>query len=135
MTQWVPFAIISAEIAKSQAHVSTASVQLTSGTSSSAGYQPVAVEEDEANDIDGMLSEAEKVESEERGQKTVLQAATVMGLQNMAIATPQMAAAVLCSLLYWVLGGFGVVGGEAAGWVIRILQLSSLAAAWLASQI
>ncbi|EKD14902.1 uncharacterized protein L3040_003882 [Drepanopeziza brunnea f. sp. 'multigermtubi'] len=137
ITQWVPHALISAEIAKSQTYI-PASQQILSQGSASTEYRPPSAEDDDAADeLDGMLGNAEKAEMDDGRDepKAVLQAGAVMGMQNMAIATPQMAAAVLCSLLFWILGRYGITGSEAAGWVIRILQLSGLVAAWLASQI
>ncbi len=124
MTQWVPFALISAEISQSQTHIPA-----------SAEYRPLAAncEEDDMN-IE-MSSNVEKAETDEAEQTPVLQAGTIMGMQNMAIATPQMVAAVVCSMLFWLLGRYGMSGGAAAGWVIRLVGLSGFVAAWLANKI
>ncbi|KAI6716334.1 hypothetical protein JHW43_001112 [Diplocarpon mali] len=135
MTQWVPYALISAEIAKTQTHL-PASLQLTAQSASSSGYRLLDAVHGDAHETDDVPGDAEKAADAGRGkQKMVLQAGAVMGMQNMAIATPQMVGALLCSLLFWALAKCEITGGAAAGWVMRILQLSSLVAAWLASQI
>lgn len=58
-----------------------------------------------------------------------------MGLYNMAIALPQIIAALHGSLVFWALGEVGVVGTEAMGWVIRLGCLGSIFAAWLADSL
>ncbi len=104
LTQWAPFALISAEIAgeNSRPRITT-----------SAGCDEDRDQED-ADD-----------------ESLQLQAGTIMGVHNMAIATPQIVAAVGSSALFWVLGRWGVVDGEAIGWVLRVGGLASFVAAWL----
>lgn len=90
LTQWAPFALISSEIAKGSLG--------HPGTTSS-------------DEIDEDEDEYERVEE---------QAGTILGLLNMAIAVPQIVAAVGSSALFWLLGRWGIVGGEAVGWVLRM---------------
>lgn len=92
LTQWAPFALISAEIAKG----------------------PLAPPPSAYPDHD--YNEDADTEELARVQR---QAGTIMGLHNMAIAVPQIAAAVGSSALFWGLGRWGVQGGEAVGWVVR----------------
>lgn len=58
-----------------------------------------------------------------------------MGIYNIAIAVPQIIAAVQGSLVFFVLGEVGIVGTEAMGWVIRLGCLGSIVAAWLADSL
>ena len=108
LTQWAPFALISAEITKehSRLHIS-----------SSIDYD-------------------QSTEDEETGGGSLeLQAGTIMGVHNMAIATPQIVAAVGSSGLFWILGRWGIIDGEATGWVLRVGGLAGFVAAWLAAGI
>ncbi len=108
LTQWAPFALISAEIARERPGPLIA-------TCSDYG------EDSEQEDVDGRTFD--------------LQAGTIMGVHNMAIATPQIVAAIGSSALFWALGRWGVVYGEATGWVLRAGGLAGFVAAWLAAGI
>lgn len=108
LTQWAPFALISAEIARERSR------------------RRVATYSDHGED-----NEQEEVD----GKNFDLQAGTIMGVHNMAIATPQIVAAIGSSALFWALGRWGVVNGEATGWVLRAGGLAGFVAAWLAAGI
>lgn len=58
-----------------------------------------------------------------------------MGLYNIAIALPQIIAAIQGSLVFWVLGQVRIVGTEAMGWVVRLGCVGSAVAAWLADSL
>lgn len=77
----------------------------------------------------------EAKESESNSEEMMLPVGTILGIHNVAIASPQIAAAVLCSSLFWIFGRFGLHGGDAIGWVIRIGGLAGLGAAWVSLQI
>ncbi|KAF7865923.1 hypothetical protein EAF04_006087 [Stromatinia cepivora] len=112
ITAWIPLALISTQISQSQSlshsTISTSSIPLSPIT------QPTSP-------------------SHKRNKnREPLQAGTIMGLYNIAIALPQIIAAVQGSVIFWVLGEIGIVGTEAMGWVIRLGCLGSMFAAWLA---
>lgn len=114
-TTWIPLALISTEISQSQyrsrSTTSTSSIPLSQvAQSASPSYKRNRSREE-------------------------LQAGTIMGLYNMAIALPQIIAALQGSLVFWALGEVGVVGTEAMGWVIRLGCLGSIFAAWLADSL
>lgn len=108
MTQWAPYALISTEIARfnSRSSIST------------------------TVDSDDQREHA----NAERGSLK-LEAGAIMGVHNMSIAAPQIIAAVGGSALFWVLGRWGIIDGEAIGWVLRVGGLAGFAAAWLAAGI
>ncbi|KAF7897851.1 uncharacterized protein EAF01_008817 [Botrytis porri] len=114
-TTWIPLALISTEISQSQ-HRSRSTT-----STSSIPLSPIA----------------QPASSSHKRNKIrePLQAGTIMGLFNMAIALPQIIAALQGSLVFWVLGEVGVVGTEAMGWVIRLGCLGSMFAAWLADSL
>ncbi|TGO29996.1 hypothetical protein BPAE_0009g00940 [Botrytis paeoniae] len=114
-TTWIPLALISTEISQSQ-HRSRSTTS-TSSIPLSQIAQPTS-------------SPHKRNRSREE-----LQAGTIMGLYNMAIALPQIIAALQGSLVFWALGEVGVVGTEAMGWVIRLGCLGSIFAAWLADSL
>jgi solute carrier family 45 protein 1/2/4 len=65
-----------------------------------------------------------------------LQVGTVIGLHNIAIAVPQILAALLSSLVFWLLDGSGSAKQEeSVGWVLRIGGISALVAAFLAMRL
>lgn len=77
----------------------------------------------------------------ERGGEEVLvvacelRAGAVMGVFNLAIAAPQIVAALGSSIIFGVLRRWEFDETEAVGFVIRIWGLASLGAAWLAARI
>lgn len=142
LTQWAPFALISSEIARLQAvHVEERGIQLSTPPSSSSSTFPIQGSATERNYPSASRPSIDEYEEEDSydeelatHEKTgaVLQAGTIIGLHNNAIATPQMIAAVLCSFLFWILNKWDISGGQAVGWVIRIVGCSGFVAAWLA---
>ncbi|ESZ97219.1 hypothetical protein SBOR_2413 [Sclerotinia borealis F-4128] len=110
ITSWIPLALISTQISRSKSYF-TPSVPLSP--------------------IPHPTSPSHK----RNKNKEPLQAGTIMGLYNIAIALPQIIAAIQGSLVFWVLGEVGVVGTEAMGWVIRLGCLGSMIAAWLADSL
>ena len=61
------------------------------------------------------------------------QAGAIMGLHNMAIAAPQIIAALICSILFRLLQAAGVE--DTIGWALRLGGIAALFAARLASRI
>ena len=108
MTQWIPFTLISAEMAK---EISPPRIPTTC-------------------DLDG-----DREQEDAQGGSFGLRAGTIMGVHNMAIATPQIVAAVGSSALFWALGRWDVDGEEAVGWVMRLGGLAGFVAAWVAAGI
>ncbi|KAF7889076.1 hypothetical protein EAF00_009376 [Botryotinia globosa] len=117
-TTWIPLALISTEISQSQ-HRSRSTISTISTSSI-----PLSQRAQSAS------SSHKRNRSREE-----LQSGTIMGLFNMAIALPQIIAALQGSLVFWALGEGGVVGTEAMGWVIRLGCLGSIFAAWLADSL
>jgi solute carrier family 45 protein 1/2/4 len=97
MTQWVPFGLISEEIA---------------------GLQ---------------LQKSGGISAEELNPHIQDQAGAIMGVHNMAIASPQIVAALVCSVLFRLLEVSGV--DDSLGWALRVAGLAALVAAWLSSGI
>lgn len=61
---------------------------------------------------------------------------TVIGLHNVAIAVPQILAALLCGFVFWVFDGSEVgTQQDSVGWVLRIGGLSAVAAAFLTTRL
>lgn len=61
------------------------------------------------------------------------QAAAIMGIHNMAIAAPQIIAALACSCLLHLFQVFNVEDG--LGWVLRAAGTAALGAAWMTSKL
>ncbi|RDW57828.1 MFS general substrate transporter-30 [Coleophoma crateriformis] len=61
---------------------------------------------------------------------------TVIGIHNVAIAVPQILAALLCSFVFWMFDGSGSsLTDDSIGWVLRLGGLSALAAAILTTRL
>ena len=58
---------------------------------------------------------------------------SVMGLHNVAIAAPQVLAALMCSGVFKVLGLLGVEDG--LGWILRVAGIAMLGAVWVGRNI
>lgn len=132
LTQWAPLALISAEIASRQeTTTSQPFYSLNDGNCSDRRLEvPTSTYNEYSSD------EEKGDESREMIVMTGgLQAGAVMGVYNVAIAAPQIVAAVGSSALFWALGRWGVEEGDAVGWVIRIGGLAGVVAAWLAAGI
>jgi solute carrier family 45 protein 1/2/4 len=61
------------------------------------------------------------------------QAGVVMGLHNCAISAPQIIAALMSSVIFWMTRKFEIEDG--IGWVLRCGACASLIAGWLASRL
>jgi solute carrier family 45 protein 1/2/4 len=96
---WAPFAIISEELALSTTD-----------------------EDEDDGDVGIGDVQGKKIAS---GKGSV---GATMGLHNIAIAAPQIVAAVACSVLFKVFEIFGVENGF--GWVLRIAGLASVGCLW-----
>ncbi|RDL40853.1 MFS general substrate transporter [Venustampulla echinocandica] len=91
LTQWIPLALMSAEIANLRDAKSCEFSQ----------------EEGDGDDETGSL----------------------MSLFNVAISAPQILAGILCSGLFWLLGGAGT--GDSLGWALRMGGIASIISAFL----
>ena len=100
---WVPFALIGVEIAELKLR------------RRGDGRHRIVMERD-GDDGDGD-SDGEKEE----------QAGAIMGIHNVAIAAPQIVAAVACSCLFRVFEALGVKDG--LGWIMRAAGIAALGAA------
>ena len=81
-----------------------------------------------------IISEEITMQAEEEGgspgrRDTDAQVGSVMGLHNVAIAAPQVLAALICSCVFKVLGLLGVE--DVLGWVLRVSGLAMLGATWV----
>ncbi|KAI9768461.1 MAG: hypothetical protein M1840_004870 [Geoglossum simile] len=64
------------------------------------------------------------------------QAGVILGLHNVAIASPQIIATLGSSLVFRLLQkGRGESGDDSVGWVLRLGGLAALAAAWMATKV
>jgi hypothetical protein len=84
-----------------------------------------STDEEEANEMEGKLLVT-------AGE---LKVGAVMGVYNVAIAAPQIIAAVWSGGMFWLLRKWGLEDNEAVGWVIRLASLSGLVSAWFAFRI
>ncbi|KAB8291707.1 hypothetical protein EYC80_006505 [Monilinia laxa] len=92
ITSWIPLALISTQISRSQSRFNGSSAVPFSS-----------------------LPQPTSPSQKRNRNKEPLQAGTIMGLYNIAIALPQIIAAVQGSLVFWVLGEVGIMGTEAMG--------------------
>ena len=113
LTQWAPFAIISAQIALSTTSVSYSSLS-----------NPKDIEED----IEDKYDDPESVDLKPR-------AGITMAIQNVAIATPQIFSAVITAFIFWGCRQFDVGETEAMRWVLRLGILAGGCAAWCARKL
>jgi solute carrier family 45, member 1/2/4 len=134
LTQWAPLALISVSIAAQQLKQTTSSRQSfysRINTLSDEGdgartptYNDHPSDEEVANGKEEIL-----------GVTGDLQAGAAMGIYNIAIAAPQIVAALGGSGIFWFLRWCGFDDTDVVGWVIRIGGLAGLVAAWLAAGI
>jgi len=61
------------------------------------------------------------------------QAGAIMGLHNCAISAPQILAALVCGLIFWICPKLGIE--DSIGWVLRFGSVGGLIASWLAARI
>ena len=117
LTQWAPFAIITAEIAKSTNITRPDKIELSLYSSSSS-----ATAQDE---------EMQHLTEPDTFQKPTIRsrAGTTMGVHNIAIAMPQMLSAGLNSAIFWGCRQLGVSDTEAMAWVLRVGVLAGIGAA------
>ncbi|KAH7409292.1 MFS sugar transporter-like protein [Cadophora sp. MPI-SDFR-AT-0126] len=119
LTQWAPFAIIMAEIAKSTSTPDPDKIELSLYPSSPSSSNTNHDEETQH------LTGTDTFKS-----PTIrLRAGTTMGVHNIAIAMPQMLSAVLNSAIFWGCRQLGVDERETMAWVLRVGVLAGLGAA------
>ncbi|KAH8585472.1 hypothetical protein B0O99DRAFT_530724 [Bisporella sp. PMI_857] len=111
LTQWAPFAIIGAEIARAHEVMSKGLDILSPSESCS---------------FIGDCSRTRLL-----SQELDLKAATIMGVHNIAIAMPQIVAAIVGSVVFWSFGYFELGEIVALAWMLRIGCFSAAAAAYL----
>ncbi|TVY27464.1 General alpha-glucoside permease [Lachnellula hyalina] len=106
LTQWAPFALISAEIASSS--------------------DPILSDIEECPSDQSGASKTVDLRP---------RAGVTMAIHNVAIATPQMLSAVVTALIFWICGQFGVGETDAMRWVLRVGILAACCAAWTARKL
>lgn len=132
LTQWAPFAIISAEIAIEQesklaaaVHSSQTSFSSSSSTTKAQGSPSLTTDLVTDQGIDhsrthgpGYLDVKSKT-------------ATTMAVHNIAIAMPQMISAVVSSVIFWLFRSLQLGDTEAMAWVLRVGIVAGACAAYL----
>ncbi|KAL6802986.1 hypothetical protein GGI42DRAFT_323610 [Trichoderma sp. SZMC 28013] len=131
VTIWAPFALISAH-----------TVHDTGRRSGETIYSQPLMRDEEDSLIEDyeqqnlMVGEKEgddgHVYGEEADDVYERRPGVIMGLHNVAIAAPQIAAAASCSLIFWILEGSSQ---DSVGWTLRFGGLAALGAAIMASEI
>ena len=134
LTLWAPLALINVFIANQQSYHTIPS--RNEFHCRSRGLSDRSLEVPTRNSSD-YTSDEERLQGEEQSLNAphALQTGTIMGVFNMAIAAPQIAAALGCSAIFWMFRWYEFDDAEAVGWVIRIGGLAGLVAAWFASGI
>lgn len=122
VTQWAPLALTSVFIETQQPHRPVSSQRSFDNYSID---PPATISDDDI----------ERGEDEALVVAGGLRAGAVMGIFNLAIAAPQIVAALGSSIIFGVLRWWELDETEAVGFVIRIWGLASLGAAWLAAGI
>ncbi|KAF4631286.1 hypothetical protein G7Y89_g6847 [Cudoniella acicularis] len=131
LTQWAPFALIGAELAKSRSPpaISVEETQpiytaIPAGTDNDDGDEPsLHLNSNADEDLEHHPSPIEP---------TIVQAGSVMGVHNMAISMPQIVAAAGSSALFGILSRWRVDGVDAMGLLFMMGVFPAGIAAWLA---
>lgn len=123
VTLWAPFALISAEIAKSAERRRKAyRKKLTERANDPTRTSPVKADDDNTE-----AEEADEVTS---------QAGIILGLHNVAISAPQLVATLLSSAVFKATQKpRGTPGDDSVGWVLRLSGIAALVAAYLTSRL
>ncbi|KAJ5381232.1 uncharacterized protein N7496_003660 [Penicillium cataractarum] len=148
LTLWAPFALISAEVARTDVTrrphrhdtggVGSATEPGRAHTATTSGsYAPVSSEDDHEDEDE---HDARDHDLENGGQKPVLiseeenlaQAGIVLGLHNVAVSFPQIFSSLICSAIFKVAQKpRGEPWDDSVGWVLRFGGCAALVAAWL----
>lgn len=128
VTQWVPLALISAAITTQQSY------RMMPERNHSLIERPGATDTDYQRSYQ---ADEEEEDVEEGGlvETGGLRAGAVMGVYNIAIAAPQIVAALGSSGIFWGLGRRELENNEIVGWAIRAWGFTGFIAAWLAAGI
>lgn len=111
VTQWAPFALISAEISKRDA-IRRGIIK----PPPTRDAQQLAAGEDDSRGAD--------------------QAGVVLGIHNVAISAPQILATLICSVIFKMLQKpRGVPGDTSVAWTLRFAGVCALGAAWLTRRV
>ncbi|KAM3064758.1 hypothetical protein ACMFMF_011753 [Clarireedia jacksonii] len=113
LTQWAPFAMISAEIEFSTSTIASTRLPNLEATE---------------KDIEDQSDNPESVDLRSRVGVT-------MAIHNIAIATPQMLSALVASVIFWGCKQFNIDETEALRWVLRMGVLAAGCAAWSARKL
>lgn len=130
LTQWAPLALTSVLIeTRSQTDTTEQSILQHKPNRSPTSYLKTATS------IQGDTASMDDLEiGDDTFQMTGdLQAGAVMGVYNIAIASPQIVAALGSSLIFAIYKFCGLDDDQVVGWVIRIWGVAGLIAAWLAT--
>lgn len=151
MTLWAPFALISAEVARTDVtrrphrHETGGTGSATESgrahNTASGSYAPVSGEDDHE---DADHSHAGDHELENGGPKpvpiseeeNVAQAGIVLGLHNVAVSFPQVFSSLICSAIFKAAQKpRGEPWDDSVGWVLRFGGCAALVAAWLTKRL
>ncbi|GLI79749.1 hypothetical protein PoHVEF18_008090 [Penicillium ochrochloron] len=151
LTLWAPFALISAEVARTDVtrrqhrHETGGTGSATeSGRAqniSSGSYTPVSSEDDH-EDADHDDADGHDVENGARKplpiseEENLAQAGIVLGLHNVAVSFPQIFSSLICSAIFKAAQKpRGEPWDDSVGWVLRFGGCAALVAAWLTSRL
>ncbi|KAJ5176609.1 uncharacterized protein N7482_002486 [Penicillium canariense] len=143
LTLWAPFALISAEVARTDA--TRRPGRLGTGGSGSAtnssSYAPVSSEHDHHNDGDYDVREQDLENDSPKPsamneEENFAQAGIVLGLHNVAISFPQIFSSLICSAIFKAAQKpRGEPWDDSVGWVLRFGGCAALVAAWLTKRL
>jgi solute carrier family 45 protein 1/2/4 len=151
LTLWAPFALISAEVARTDVtrrqhrHETGGTGSATeSGRAqniSSGSYAPVSSEDDH-EDADHDDADSHDVGNGARKplpiseEENLAQAGIVLGLHNVAVSFPQIFSSLICSAIFKAAQKpRGEPWDDSVGWVLRFGGCAALVAAWLTSRL
>ena len=115
VSQWAPFAVIGREIATS--------------VTSQRQYQRVQYGDDDEDENGIQISTISDETTITTATSSDVQAAAIMGIHNAAISAPQVVAALMCSIVFWLVKVMGWGNGTAC--VMRVGGIAALGAGWL----
>lgn len=151
LTLWAPFALISAEVARtdvtrhSHRHetggTGSAAESGRANNTASGSYAPVSGEDDPEN-VDHNDADDHDLENGHpkplpvNEEENVAQAGIVLGLHNVAVSFPQIFSSLICSAIFKAAQKpRGEPWDDSVGWVLRFGGCAALVAAWLTKRL
>ncbi|KAJ5145927.1 uncharacterized protein N7515_000491 [Penicillium bovifimosum] len=128
---WAPFALISAEVARTDPSRRT---RRTDPTTSAEYVAPETHDEELDEHINVAGSDIEHGQPKNYGD--VAQAGIILGLHNMAVSFPQIFSSLICSAIFKASQKpRGEPWDDSVGWVLRFGGCAALVAAWLTRRV